>query len=116
MTLSVGMITVDSADPLPLARWWASAIAGTVIEENDGWFVIVAGADGQSRLGFQKVDDPTPGKNRMHIDFTSTDMPHVIETLTSSGATKLDDHQIGDFTWTTLADPEGNVFCVSGGH
>ena len=26
------------------------------------------------RLAFQKVDDPTPGKNRVHIDFTAADL------------------------------------------
>ncbi|GAB2660877.1 VOC family protein [Gordonia jinhuaensis] len=115
MTLSVGMITVDSADPVPLAQWWATAIKGTVLADNDGWFVIVGGVDGQPRLGFQKVYDPTPGKNRMHIDFTSTEFPEIVERLVTDGATKLTEHEMGGFAWVTMADPDGNVFCVSGG-
>jgi hypothetical protein len=33
--------------------------------------------------------------------------------MRSRGATKLYDGQQGPSTWVTLADPEGNEFCVS---
>ena len=55
-------------------------------------------------------------KNRLHIDLA----PHVdqdrdaeIEALLAKGATRAavgqDDDEV---TWTVLADPEGNEFCV----
>ncbi|MEP9394176.1 VOC family protein [Gordonia sp. VNK1] len=117
MTLTVGMITVDSTDPIPLARWWAERIGGTVIAENDGFFVMVSGpAAGAPVLGFQQVDDPTPGKNRIHLDLTTTDIDAEVESLVAAGATRIADHELGDFAWVTLADPDGNQFCVSLAH
>ncbi len=38
-----------------------------------GEFVLVDLPSGPS-LGFQQVDDPTPGKNRVHLDFHAADM------------------------------------------
>lgn len=117
MTLTVGMITVDSTDPLPLARWWAEQTGGAVIAENDGYFVMVAAnTPGSPVLGFQKVDDPTPGKNRIHLDLTTTDLDSEVGRLVEAGATKLADHDLDGFCWVTLTDPDGNQFCVSGVH
>ena len=51
----------------------------------------------------------------MNIDCTLVDIdvapPHRIEQL---GGSFVETHQIGDFTWNTFADPEGNVFDVAG--
>lgn len=118
MTLSVAMITVDTLDPTTLANWWATNLGGTIVAENDGFFVVVALRDGAPAIGFQKVDDPTPGKNRIHLDLASPDYPAIVDTLVANGATKLGDREIpgGGFGWTTLTDPAGNEFCVSGGH
>lgn len=68
MTLTLGMITFDSLDPGPLATWWAAQLGGNIVEENDGWFYIVAVPDSATNFAFQKVPDPTAGKNRIHLD------------------------------------------------
>ena len=57
------------------------------------------------------------GKNRMHFDLRPTDRSRddEVDRLLSIGATQLEDHRDirGDGTgWVTLADPEGNEFCV----
>jgi hypothetical protein len=115
VTLSVAMITVDSTDPLPLAAWWATQVGGRIVEENDGWFVVVAAPSGPA-LGFQKVDQPTAGKNRMHLDLVSADRESTVGSLVAAGAVLVAEHELDGFAWTTLADPDGNQFCVSGRH
>ena len=65
-------------------------------------------------LAFQKVDDPTPGKNRVHIDFAAADMEAEVKRLVELGATETGRNNFGDFEWVVLADPEGNAFCVAG--
>ena len=112
-TLSVAMITVDSTDPLPLAAWWAAQVGGRIVAENEGWFVVVAAPSGPA-LGFQKVDQPTAGKNRMHLDLSSADRAATVVALLAAGATLVAEHELEGFAWTTLADPDGNQFCVSG--
>ncbi|RZL71822.1 MAG: VOC family protein [Rhodococcus sp. (in: high G+C Gram-positive bacteria)] len=116
MTLTLGMITFDSTDPGPLARWWASQVDGSIVEENDGWFYVVALASAPYRLAFQKVDDPSPGKNRLHLDMTAENLDDEVSRLVESGASEVEQHTMGDFRWVTLSDPDGNVFCVSGAH
>ena len=42
-------------------------------------------------LAFQKVDDPTPGKNRVHIDFAASDMEAEVKRLVEPVSAGLDD-------------------------
>jgi predicted enzyme related to lactoylglutathione lyase len=114
MALNVEMVTFDCVDPAQLAEWWAQQFEGETQELIPGEFIAVIRADGP-RLGFQKVDDPTPGKNRVHLDFGAADVDAEVSRLTSAGATEVGRHSIGDnFRWVVLADPAGNAFCVAG--
>jgi predicted enzyme related to lactoylglutathione lyase len=79
-----------------------------------GEFVAVVRSDGP-RLGFQKVADPTPVKNRLHLDFGVADVDAEVSRLTVTGATEVGRHSIGDnFRWVVLSDPEGCAFCIAG--
>ena len=53
-------------------------------------------------------------KNRVHLDLTSRaeDRDQEIERLLALGARRVDIGQTGAESWTVLADPEGNEFCV----
>lgn len=114
MTIKVEMITVDCTDPDGLAQWWAGAVDGTVNALMAGEFVLVEVPDGP-RLGFQRVDDPTPGKNRVHLDFGAADMEAEVARLVAHGASETGRHDMGDdFRWVVLADPAGNAFCIGG--
>ena len=63
----------------------------------------------KSTLAFQKVDDPTPGKNKVHLDIhTDDDLDAEVARWTAAGATDLGTRNAGDFSWVTLADPDGN--------
>jgi predicted enzyme related to lactoylglutathione lyase len=116
MALNVEMVTFDCDDPAALAEWWAQQFEGETRELMPGEFVVVTRATGP-QLGFQKVPDPTPGKNRIHLDFVGADVDAEVARLVEAGATELSQHSIGEkFRWVVLADPAGNVFCVAGGH
>ncbi|MCT7657685.1 VOC family protein [Mycobacterium deserti] len=113
MALKFENITFDSTDPDSLAQWWADAVGGEVHPVAPGEFVILARSDGPG-LAFQKVDDPTPGKNKLHIDFTAPDVEVEVKRLTDLGAQETGRHSFGDaFRWVVLADPAGNAFCVA---
>lgn len=114
MTLTVGMVTVDTTDARALAMWWAEQVGGRLVDESDGWFLTVVPPEGQQgiTLGFQKVDDPTPGKNRMHLDLQTTDRAAQVERLVSHGARLVAEHTIPGYRWSVLADPAGNLFDV----
>ncbi|WAC55683.1 VOC family protein [Gordonia sp. SL306] len=114
MAVSLEMITVDTTDPVPLANWWSEQIGGSIHAENEGFFVVVSMGVGKPLLGFQKVDDPTPGKNRLHLDMSTDDLTAEVDRLIAAGATKIADRALPGLEWVTLADPDGNQFCVSG--
>jgi hypothetical protein len=115
MGLTIEMVTFDCTDPDALAQWWAKAVNGTVNPVAPSEFILVTQPDGPN-LGFQRVDDPTPGKNRAHVDFAAADMEAEVERLVELGATETGRHNFGDdFHWVVLADPDGNAFCVGAG-
>ena len=60
------------------------------------------------------VTGPKTVKNRLHLDLTTSasDRDAEIDRLLALGARHVDVGQTGDESWTVLADPEGNEFCV----
>lgn len=111
--LKLAMITIDAEDALALSSWWRDAFGAAVIEDNDGWFVILALGEGMPLLAFQKVDEPTPGKNRIHLDLVAQDRSATVRRLLDAGATLIAEREMPGMSWVTLADPAGNQFCVA---
>lgn len=116
MTLMPGMITTDSADPEPLATWWAEQTGASIRQNYGGEFIIVGGGALPLAVGFQKVPDPTPGKNRIHVDWVAEDLDGEVDRLVAAGASVVGRRGDENFRWVTLADPQGNEFCVSAPH
>ena len=113
MAMTLSMVTFDTTDADSLATWWAEQTGGEVVERNDGWFVMVAGGTLPVLLAFQKIEDPTPGKNRIHLDLTAQDLDAEVDRLLGAGATLVARRGDESFRWVTLADPQGNQFCVA---
>ena len=113
MTLTPGMITTDTLDPEPLATWWAEQTGASIVQNHDGYFIVVAGGSLPLLMAFQKVPDPTTDKNRLHIDFTAADLDAEVDRLVAAGATLVGKRGDENFHWVTLADPQGNQFCVA---
>lgn len=111
--LKLAMITIDTDDALALSQWWREAFDAVVVEENEGWFVLLSLGEGAPLLAFQKVDDPTPGKNRIHLDLVAEDRVATVERLLNAGATLIAEREMPGMSWVTLADPAGNQFCVA---
>jgi len=115
MTLAVEMVTFDCADPRRLAEFWAAALETEVAGDYGDFVMLARPAEGSPALSFQRVPEPTPGKNRVHVDLATADRAAEVARLIGLGATVRYD-QLGTvpgFDWTTLTDPEGNEFCVS---
>jgi predicted enzyme related to lactoylglutathione lyase len=105
----------QSAHDLPrLAQFWTQALGWKVLSEREREIVI--GTDENAPVGmcFMPVTDPKTVKNRVHLDLTTSgeDRDQEIERLLALGARRADVGQTGAESWTVLADPEGNEFCV----
>jgi hypothetical protein len=67
------------------------------------------------RVLFQLVPEAKAVKNRVHLDVRvgMDNLDAELERLTARGATFLHRGQQGPYSWITVADPEGNEFCIS---
>ena len=135
-------IAVDCARPHELADWWAEAL-GWQVEAQDEAFIrrmVEAGAAteadttthrgalvwrtgaalnspdaGRPRVLFQSVPEGKTVKNRLHLDLRvgADRLEDEVARLVGLGATQLHRGAQGPSVWVTLADPEGNEFCVA---
>ncbi|MGE9807407.1 VOC family protein [Janibacter sp. G1551] len=128
MALHWYSVVVDCHDIAAQARWWAETLDWQIGFENEEEVVIAPPeatedpvetlAEWRHRpqeLVFVPVEEGKSVKNRLHIDLaphTSQDREAEIAALIERGATRVDVGQTDDATWTVLADPEGNEFCV----
>jgi hypothetical protein len=119
-------LVFDSPYPARIARFWAAVLdgydvapyddaeltrlraAGITDLEDDPSVLVEPSAGGKPRLFFQLVPESKVVKNRVHLDLSADDPVAEIARLTSLGATVVAERE----TLTTLADPDGNEFCV----
>ena len=73
------------------------------------------GQQGRQRFLFQTVPEGKTVKNRVHWDvrLDGDDKDEVRAALEARGATFLWKGSEGPNWWYTMADPEGNEFCIS---
>jgi hypothetical protein len=104
----------DANDPLRLVRFWADALRREIYHEPDE-IGLVPTDDTRFRILFLPVPQKKVGKNRIHLDLTTTSIDDQAETVASLielGARHVDIGQRPGEGHVVLADPEGNEFCV----
>jgi hypothetical protein len=114
MPVTLHHVVVDAYDLPKLARFWTQALGWTVLSERPREIVIGPDVNAPVGICFMPVTDPKTVKNRLHLDLTTSaaDRDKEIERLLALGARRMDIGQTGEESWTVLADPEGNEFCV----
>ena len=110
--LSVNMVTIDCVDLEPMVEFWTQALQ-TEVAVDWGDFVILRG---EPAVGLQRVEEVTPGKNRLHLDLSGGDRAPEVARLVELGGDVVRTHDVDDFGWTVMTDPAGNEFCVSDPH
>jgi hypothetical protein len=116
--LTLGQIVVDSADAAALADFWSRLVERPVHDGANQFFAVIPPAEDGSfpALMFLAVPEPRQGKNRLHLDLVSADRTAAVERATQLGARKVGEFDEYGTRWTTLADPEGNVFDIGEPH
>jgi hypothetical protein len=135
-------VVVDSSAPHELADWWAEAL-GWQVEPQDEAFItrmvqagaasesdtmrhrgalvwslgaaVISPTPGRPRVLFQRVPEEKTVKNRLHLDVRvgPERCEEEVARLIALGATELWRGAQGPMAWVTLADPQGNEFCVA---
>ncbi|MCP5183250.1 MAG: VOC family protein [Pseudomonadales bacterium] len=116
-------IVIDSKCPYRLAHFWAAALPGYEVRPYDEDEIARLAALGLTRetdtsvpidsidkptVWFQKSDDLTTSRNRIHFDLKFGNRHAEVTRLLALGATVLKervDHIV-------MLDPEGNQFCL----
>ncbi len=105
----------DANDPLRLARFWADALRWDSGDATHDEIGLVPTDGTRFPILFLPVAEQKAGKNRLHLDLTTTsidDQQETVARLVELGARHIDIGQSPDEAHVVLADPEGNEFCV----
>jgi hypothetical protein len=116
-------VVFDARQPRRLGRFWSQVTGYTVADERDDFVRLRSPSPahaGPRQLLFIRVEDPAPGKNRVHIDLASPALDAEIDRLVDLGAMPVDGLEDGrprrregnGIRWVVLRDPEGNEFCL----
>ena len=118
MPVILEQIVFDAADALRLAQFYAQVLEREVDPGGSEYFATV-GKSGSAPLHpvfmFIQVPQGRVGKNRLHVDLVSPDRAADIQRAIDAGAKHVADFAEYGTAWTTLADPEGNVFDIGDG-
>jgi predicted enzyme related to lactoylglutathione lyase len=114
MALALHHIVIDARDLPALARFWAQVLEWRILSEREREIVIGVDVTASVGICFMPVIDKKTVKNRVHLDLTPDpdQQDAEIQRILALGARRADIGQTGAESWTVLADPEGNEFCV----
>ena len=112
MSSRLAQVAIDATDAEVVAAFWCAVLGWDVLERGEG-VVCIGPATGGPGIDVLPVPQAKTGKNRLHLDLRADgDRADELERLLSLGAQRVDVGQAPDVTWTVLADPEGNEFCL----
>jgi hypothetical protein len=119
MTSRISNSAVDAHDAYAQSVWWCQVLGFAEDPQDpnrpEHEECMIFSPDGRTRVLFIEVPDEKMVKNRVHFDLSPTDRTRDEEVarLLDLGATMVADHRQADGSgWVTMADPEGNEFCV----
>jgi len=116
--VSLHHVVIDAHDLPGLARFWSQVLDWPILSQREREIVIGPTDAAPVGICFMPSLDDKVVKNRVHLDLnpgpdaSAGEREAEIERLIALGARAVDVGQRGDETWTVLADPEGNEFCV----
>ena len=119
MTSRISHTSVDARDAYAQSVFW-SQVLGFAEDPDDPnepghQECLITSRDLSQLLLFITVPDDKKTKNRVHLDLRPADgtREQEAERILALGASQVADHRRPDGSgWITLADPEGNEFCI----
>lgn len=112
-TLKLAAVVINARDIERVAEFWKGFLDVGERQRVPGMLWLDRQPGASISLAIQQVDDPTEGRNRLHLDIGADDAEAAATRIVELGGEQLEQHSIGSFTWTVYADPEGNEFCVA---
>jgi hypothetical protein len=121
VTSFISHTTIDCSNAYELSEWW-KPVLGYVDLDGDPNLpgheeCMIRDPETGHHVLFIEVPDTKVGKNRIHFDLRPREITRdeEVERVLGLGATQVWDlrgHEGPGTGWVTLADPEGNEFCI----
>jgi predicted enzyme related to lactoylglutathione lyase len=115
--ITLGAVNVEADDPPALARFWAGLLGTTIAGEEQGHVFLAPRPDGGFAMFFQPRTGARPEHQGQHVDLTVPWETRAaeVERAVALGAVHRWDvlDEVPWVRWSTLADPEGNLFCIA---
>jgi predicted enzyme related to lactoylglutathione lyase len=111
--MTIGTVVINVSDYETEKAFWSAVLGVGVAREFPGFCWLEPQHEGGVSLALQRVEDPTPGRRRLHLDSAVPDIAAARDRIVELGGSHVEDHEIMGFHWTVMADPEGNEFCIA---
>ncbi len=111
--VQVATVVVNVTDIEREKAFWSALLGVGVAREFPGFTWLEPQHEGGISVALQVVPDPTPGRNRLHLDAGVEDLEAARRSIEELGGSFVEDHEIYGFRWKVMADPEGNEFCIA---
>lgn len=116
MTPRLGGVSLDCADPAPLAAFWAALLDGEVVLAAEGFAAVRAGPVWVTAMAVEDYVPPTwPSRERpkqAHLELAVRKLEEEVTRAVSLGA-RLAEQQPNAKEWRVLLDPAGHPFCLT---
>ncbi len=119
MTLIHKAVTFDCSDATVVSEFWSAVLGRPIdIEPTPSPFFASIGLNASSPIAYMFIQVPEGKsvKNRVHLDLDADNVEAEVARVIALGATHIHDKDEFGMQWTTLADPEGNEFCIGTSH
>ncbi len=111
IVLEIGAVTLDVEDIEREGAFWGAMLGEEPgpVRSGGGWLT-VGSLDSTTLLVLQKVPEPKVVKNRCHMCFVVPDVDDAMLRIEALGGRRISEPRPGG--GVTMADPEGNEFCI----
>lgn len=116
MVEPVGQVTAVMHDTVDLdgaVAFWTTLLGLEVVHRDETYAYLSKMCPGGPHLAFQRVAEPRAAKNRLHLDVRVPDRIDFEQRVSALGGSKLAEQDVAGYpTWSVMADPQGNEFCI----
>ncbi len=114
MPPTLASVVINATDVEPVVAFWAALLEVEEASRFPGFVFLRPQHDGGVSVAIQQVpEEKETARNRVHVDLGVEDLEAATARAIELGATQVEEHAIGDFTWRVFQDPGGNEFCFA---
>jgi predicted enzyme related to lactoylglutathione lyase len=112
--MTVTTVVINVIDYERQKAFWSAVLGTEVATEHAPYFCWLRPQHpGGISVALQTVEQATEGPRRLHLDADVPDIEAAKARIVELGGSVVADREMQGFRWTTMADPEGNEFCIA---